>query len=667
MAARLFAHRPGLDGIRGYGMVVFMLWHVGALTVLPGLWVFMNVFFILSAFLVTRLLLAERRSFGDISVRDFYLRRVRRLGPALLVMLGAVTLDGLFFAPDEEKAFLKGDILATLTYVMNWRLVARDDQYFEAFNHPSITRHAWSLSVEEQFYLVVPWLVVAVLALGRTRLARTLPFVLLAGLSALWATRLDLVGLGGQSLAYYGTDIRVQALALGVAAGVWSGHRGSGGALLKPRDSRDPLDDGRPWIELVGWLGLAATIVAFATVEPLAPWMFSRGGMLLTSIAATAWVIGCAQRRATPLVRVFSLPPAVYTGKISYGLYLYHWPIFIWLSRYLTGVNVWVLAALTLALSYGAAALSYRFLERPIVKHGLGAFGRRRTGAAGFGGLAAVVVGALFVSGGTAQATAPMRDESVPQKVANIPQLVEGQPAFTTPKPPAKVALFGDSVPFHLASRFPSGNFPGLEVVNLGTPGCDIVDAPVQWTPTVALGADAACRENKAKYEEKVRTSGAKTFVIMPSLQLALRHQLDGRTVWLDDPAYVAAVRSKLSELTTKAEAAGARSVQITTVPCRRMSELNLPPQYRTELSRSPELVAEAEHPKRLNTLITTWAKEENVPVVDLASAVCGDGYQPTLHGKKVYEDGIHFSPEATPMIWGWLAPQVLSKAGGRP
>lgn len=180
----------------------------------------MNVFFILSAFLITRLLLAEQREFGWISVREFYRRRVRRLAPALLVMVGAVTLDGWAFAPAAERTYLRGDILATLTYVMNWRLVLRDDQYFEEFTHPSITRHAWSLSVEEQFYLVVPLLIIAALTYAHRRSARTAGFVVLALASAAWASTIDLDSPGGQAHAYYGTDVRMQALALGVAAGV---------------------------------------------------------------------------------------------------------------------------------------------------------------------------------------------------------------------------------------------------------------------------------------------------------------------------------------------------------------------------------------------------------------------------------------------------------------
>lgn len=109
MAHHLFFYRPGLDGIRGAGMIVFMLWHVGALSsALPGVWVFMNVFFVLSAFLITRLLLTEHRTYGGISPGSFYARRVRRLAPALLVMLLAVTIDGVFFAPADETRHLRG-------------------------------------------------------------------------------------------------------------------------------------------------------------------------------------------------------------------------------------------------------------------------------------------------------------------------------------------------------------------------------------------------------------------------------------------------------------------------------------------------------------------------------------------------------------------------------
>lgn len=670
MATRLFSYRPGLDGIRGGGMIVFMLWHVGALTVLPGLWIFMNVFFVLSAFLITRLLLAEARRRDSISAPAFYARRVRRLAPALLVMLAAVTIDGIFFAPPEERTYLKGDVLATLGYLMNWRLVARDDQYFEAFTHPSITRHAWSLSVEEQFYLLVPLLVLVVLLHVRTRSTRTAVFVGIALLSAAWATTLDLSSLRGQAHAYYGTDVRLQALALGVAAGIWTGHVGRGSALLQPRDRRDILDRGLPALEILGWAGFVGSLAAFATIAPLSPWMFSRGGMLLTTVAAVAWVLGCAQRRATPLVRLHSFAPLVHTGKISYGLYLYHWPIFLWLERALPGAGVWPLALATLALTYAAAQLSYRLLERPVMREGLHAFGLTAArGKAAFAATLAVVVGgALAITGGAATATGNPGDPATqtPQYVARIPQLVPGQPAYRAPSTPAKVAMFGDSVPFFLVQRMPAKNFPGLEVVNLATAGCDLLDEPMQRGATTQ-GNDPDCRSGKAQFGSRLRQERPQAVVVMGSLLLGIPHNVDGAVLWLDSHRYRRLIERKLTDVTQEARAAGVARVLVTTVPCRGASQMQGPIQFLAGAGNTARLMKEATNPTQINGLITAWANAHHVQVIDLAGPVCGpgkDGYRPSLHGKQLYDDGIHFSPEATPMIWGWLAPQILAKAG---
>lgn len=663
MASKLFAYRPGLDGIRGYSMVVFMLWHVGVLTFLPGAWILMNVFFILSAFLITRLLLAEQREFGWISVREFYRRRVRRLAPALLVMVGAVTVDGWAFAPAAERTYLRGDILATLTYVMNWRLVLRDDQYFEEFTHPSITRHAWSLSVEEQFYLVVPLLVIAALTYAHRRSARTAGFVVLALVSAAWASTIDLDSPGGQAHAYYGTDVRVQALALGVAAGVWTGHRGRGGGLLRARDRRDPLDAGDRRLEILGWVGLVATLTGIALIEPLSDWMFTRGGMLLTSLAGLAWIIGCAQRVPTPLVRLHANRLAVHTGKISYGLYLYHWPIYLWLVRAFGHGHVILLAVATLVLSYAAADASYRWLEKPVIKRGVRAFGGRRAGGAGAVGIVGVLVAALAIPAGASTAAHEVSAPQYPQYVAHIPTLVEGQATYTPPARPLAVTLYGDSVPYFLAQRMPKDNFSNLVVTNAGAPGCDLLDAPVQWTATRQQPNDTPCRDAKAAFGPTVRSSGSQMVVLMPTLYLALRHDVDGKVLWLDDAAYRDLITRTLTKTLTTARTSGAAKFAVTTVPCRTIDELQVPPEYRDDFDKFPQLVAEAGHPKRVNAMITAWAKEHHVPVLDLAGAVCGSSYQPTRHGITLYDDGIHFSPEATPMIWGWLAPQIVAAA----
>ena len=143
--------------------------------------------------------------------------------------------------------------------------------------------------------------------------------------------------------------------------------------------------------------------------------MFTRGGMLLTSLAGLAWIIGCAQRVPTPLVRLHANRLAVHTGKISYGLYLYHWPIYLWLVRAFGHGHVIPLAVATLVLSYAAADASYRWLEKPVIKRGVRAFGGRRAGGAGAVGLVGVLVAALAIPAGASTAAHEVSAPQYPQ------------------------------------------------------------------------------------------------------------------------------------------------------------------------------------------------------------------------------------------------------------
>ena len=655
---KLFAYRPALDGLRGYGMLLFMLGHLGVLTFLPGLWVYMNGFFVLSAFLITRLLLAEKRLYGDISAAEFYVRRARRLLPALFVTLTAVILDGLFFAPATERAYLKGDVLSTLFYVMNWRLVARDDAYFEEFSHPSILRHAWSLSVEEQFYVLVPFLIMGVLLYLNSRLSRTLVFAGIAVASAIWTATIDLGSLAGQAHAYYGTDVRVQALAVGAALGVASGHLGRGRKLCKPLEADEPLDRDPSRATALGWLGLAGMVVLFVVASPFSGWMFNRGGMLLSCVLCAAYIVGCLQSERSLLVRLHEWRPIVYTGKISYGLYLYHWPIFMWLRRAFGAAPTWVLALVTVAVTYAVASASYRYLERPVMRHVLRAFGQPFVRGRAIAGAwtAAVVAGALAMSTG---AVAEDKRGGVPQYVPEIPTLVAGQARWSDPKRPVKVALFGDSVPYYLSHRLPQDNFPGLAVTNLGVPGCDLLDQTVVWTQTQRLANDSQCAASKRDLAAHVRQAGVSTLVIMPGLELGIPHEWGTKTIWLDNPAYAGVIEKQLDLMVSRARVGGVSKVAVTTVPCRSVNDLDIPEDNKAQFKRNPKVTAEVERPDGVNRIITDWAKRKNVPVFDLAAPICQQPYRAQLHGKRLYDDGIHFSPDASPMVWAWLAPQI--------
>ena len=657
----MLAYRSALDGLRGYGMLGFMLGHLGVMTFMPGLWVYMNGFFVLSAFLIVRLLMAEAKETGHIDSRAFYVRRARRLLPALFVTLTAVVIDGIFFAPESERTYLKGDIFSTLLYVMNWRLLSRDDAYFEEFSHPSILRHAWSLSVEEQFYIFVPLIMLGVLLYARRRRTRTAFFVGVALLSALWTSTIDLGVLSGQAHAYYGTDVRVQALAVGAALGVWSGHRGRGSRLCRGRERDEPLERDPSRAHVLGWVGFLGLGVLFFTAQPFNSWMFPRGGLLVSCVLAAMYIVGCFQSQRTLLVRLHQWRPIVYTGKISYGLYLYHWPIFLWLRRGLTGTNTFVLAGLTLVLTFVVAHVSYRYLERPIMRHGLGAFGLAvRRGRVAFGTwLGGIVIGTVAMSAG---AMANPYAGGVPQYVPNIPQLVPGQASYDKDQP-LKVALFGDSVPFYLSQRLPQQNFPGLRVTNLGVPGCDMLDETVVWSASKRLKNDAQCTASKRDLAAHVRSSGARVVLMMPGLELSIPHELGNSTVWFDDPRYRELVITQLGRLHSRAQQGGARQVAVSTVPCRNVNDLDIPQENKQAFLSNTKVATQVERPDRINTIIRDWARANNVPVIDLAGPLCSTPFQSEINGRRIYDDGIHFSPAASPMMWGWLAPQLQQLA----
>lgn len=186
-----FRYNAPLDGMRGVLMVFFMLYHFGV-GVFSGAWVSINTFFVLSGFLITRLLVEEHARTGRIRVWEFYKRRARRLLPALFLLLTTIAGYAAFVAPESARRVLGGDILATLGYVINWRLIARADEYFGTAGGPSPLRHAWTLSIEEQFYVLVPFLIGAVVLLARRRRSQAMIVLALAGIGALWGAHLGL-------------------------------------------------------------------------------------------------------------------------------------------------------------------------------------------------------------------------------------------------------------------------------------------------------------------------------------------------------------------------------------------------------------------------------------------------------------------------------------------
>ena len=353
-------HLAGLDGIRGLSALAVLLFHAGV-SWLPGGFLGVDVFFIVSGYLITALLLAERKRDGSISLAQFWQRRARRLLPALLLILFATTLYAAIQLREDLLSHLR-EAAGALIYVTNWDLILREISYWDLFERPSQLRHLWSLAVEEQFYVVWPLLFFAISTLRSERLwSWMLPGIVLLGAiaSVIWMLVLHDPG-GDSSRVYFGSDTRAFTILIGVGlAFVWRPwlrqrrEASSGGVLL----SELATIVGLGAVLALGWLMLSASSLD----AWLYPW-----GLLALSLAAAALVAAVALQSGF-CHHVLGSGPLRWLGERSYSIYLWHWPVVLaltWEYGLRPGSIELVLACI--GLTFLLAELSYRLVESPL-------------------------------------------------------------------------------------------------------------------------------------------------------------------------------------------------------------------------------------------------------------------------------------------------------------
>ena len=348
---------PGLDGIRAIAVLGVLLYHAD-LGFLPGGFLGVDVFFVLSGFLITTLLLEQFERTGHINFKSFYLGRVRRLFPALIALLIVVAIACTFIYQDAAHK-TASDIIASVFYINNWWYIIGDTSYFDFIARPPLLKHLWSLAVEEQFYFVWPLIAFTLMRIWRRR-GVLIVSLTLAALSTIWMLILSLQHgypeLADPSRVYFGTDSHAMGLLIGAAlASIW--RPGMARSIVN-RTTRDGLT-------VVGLAALVGLLAFYFTVGEFTPWLY-RGGFLALALVVALLVV-IASHPGTNFGRALGTQPWRYIGQRSYGLYLWHWPIFAVtrpeLDTSLTGF--WLLT-LRLALTFAAAELSYRFLEMPI-------------------------------------------------------------------------------------------------------------------------------------------------------------------------------------------------------------------------------------------------------------------------------------------------------------
>ncbi len=363
---RGLGYLPALDGLRAIAVLGVLAYHAD-LAWAPGGFLGVDVFFVLSGFLITTLLLESAARLGSPDLREFYLRRARRLLPALFAVLIGSTLLVITVATDEAGNQQR-DLPAALTYVTNWVYVLTDQSYFQATGRPPMLEHLWSLAVEEQFYLLWPWVFLLAWRTGRTARLRRI-----AAIGAVVSTGLMVVSsvINGYpepndpSRVYFGTDTHAMGLLVGAAlATVWIPHRARSAILPRARDT----------VDAIGAAALLAVLVVFWQTSENSAVLY-RGGFLLLSLLVAVLIVAVTHPASRVGVALGSAPLR-YLGTRSYGIYLWHWPVFL-VTRPGLDVPLTGLAnlALRLGLTLAIAELSFRFLETPIRRHGfLGAW-----------------------------------------------------------------------------------------------------------------------------------------------------------------------------------------------------------------------------------------------------------------------------------------------------
>lgn len=390
-----FEHIKALDGLRGFAVVLVVLSHFLPETAAGG-FLGVDLFFVLSGFLITSLLMSERESTDRVSLGNFWLRRARRLFPALLAVVSAVLVVTWVMGPEDRTHRVAADGLASLLYVANWRFVISGQSYIRQFldEAPSPLQHTWSLAIEEQFYILWPLVFIGICALA-VRFGNKTPkpgrpmrwwvtgaSLLAAGASFAWMVFLHARGTDLDRL-YYGTDTRVFAILIGAALGA-----ATAGRPALPASNRV----GRVLLITTGSLGAASLVLAMFTVTTDQDWLYA-GGLGAIAMVLLVVLAAVAQADPNPLAVVFRWRPLVGLGWISYGVYLWHWPITVWLDESSTGLQGWLLFGVRCAATLAVSLVSYRFLEQPIRQGRLPHFGPLSTPMT-----AALVIAGVLVS-----------------------------------------------------------------------------------------------------------------------------------------------------------------------------------------------------------------------------------------------------------------------------
>jgi peptidoglycan/LPS O-acetylase OafA/YrhL len=632
------SYKPALDGIRALAVAAVLAYHADFSWARGG-FLGVDAFFVLSGYLITSLLLVEWREHGSIAVLAFWARRARRLLPALFLMLIGVALYAVFLAGPLELGRIRDDALATIGYVANWRPVFTGQSYFDQFSMPSPLRHTWSLAIEEQYYVIWPLLLLGLMRVRRLSLGTLLAVtVVLLVASALLMGLLFTPG-SDPSRVYYGTDTRAQSLLVGAALAM---------LLLRIGPLRGDL---MGQMLQIGGLQCAVGIGFLWSSTSEDNTLLYRGGFLLLALAVAVVIAAAVQPKPGPIGRVLSLPPLRALGLISYGVYLWHWPVYLILTPGRTGWEGYGLFAVRVVATLAIAAASYFLIETPIRRGVL----RRWKASWTLAPAAAVglAVALVLVTRGAVSPTAALSVEPMPQIDSTV------DPA------PIRVIVLGDSVGLSLEPGLRQvGREWNLSVWNRAGIGCGFLTVDKAWLfkNEAKLSKKQAdkCKEWHKTWRLDVEAFHPDVVVMLFGFWDSLDALVNGRMLEIGTPEWDAYVLDELRRQLDVLTSQGAKLVLLTW-PCAKGPLLVLAPDAAELEQDGLRRVTE------LNNLYRQFAEQhpDKVTLVDLNGFACPEGRFTDLvvNGVKMREDGTHFTPNSSYIVARWLAPQIAAAA----
>ena len=448
--------------MRGLALLGVLFFHAGG--ALPGGYLGVDLFFVLSGYLITSLLLAEHGDTGRVALGPFWIRRARRLFPALLSIMPAIAIYARYFAKPAELQGLRGDALATLGYVANWRAIFSHKSNWQLFASPSPLEHTWSLCIEEQFYVVWPLVVALVL---RSRAKRSILALSLALTVLSILATLLLFDPAKTSRVYLGTDTRAAGILAGAALA----------ALFSPSTTFQPKTVKR--LDVLGVLCALGLAVAWWKLQG-SSWFLYHGGFWLTEAGALVLILCAVSGSRSFVARALSIRPLTWLGTISYGVYLWHWPVNVFLTAERVHLRGFWLHVIQFAITFAISIVSYRFLEQPIRTRGI-PFGRPVYMVP-----AAIALSVFLVVRGTHARPIP---PGMPGS-QSLDGLAGGfEPTFEPAR--FRIVLLGDSTANSLGWGLRGVRQPGLAVDLLGQDGCTMLALDMCWTTERAKALDA--------------------------------------------------------------------------------------------------------------------------------------------------------------------------------